>query len=122
MIPDDLLAFMGSAIKSVWTLELLLFLRRNASRSWTADELVRELRGSEFVVSQGLSELGAAGLVSPDGGETYRYAPAAPYLDGLVGRLEETYAARPSTVVRAILTAPNDKLQTFADAFKLRRE
>jgi hypothetical protein len=34
--------------------------------------------------------------------------------------LQETYAARPMAVVKAIMTAPNEKLRVFSDAFRLK--
>jgi hypothetical protein len=43
-------------------------------------------------------------------------------LDHAVGQVERVYAERPSAVVKAILSAPNDKIQSFADAFRLRKD
>ena len=112
----------GTSIKSVWMLELLLLLRRRTDQAWRPSELVRELRGSESIVSQGLSGLLTAGLIVEEEGKTYRYAPATAHLDGLAQRLEASYAQRPGAVVKAILTAPNDKLQNFADAFRFTKD
>lgn len=121
IIDEDLHSFIQSSIKSVWMLEMLLYLRRNSHRSWGPDELVRELRGSESVVSQGATGLLEAGLIAVDG-DRLQYAPSAPLLDLLAAKLETTYAQKPSSVIRAIHSAPGDKLQTFSDAFKLRRD
>ena len=122
MIERDLQDFIHGSIKSVWMLELLLFLRRHSSRAWSPEELVRELRGSDFVVDQSLAGLLAAGLVSTETSGTYRYAPAAPHIDRLAAQIEKAYRERPSAIVRMIVNAPNDKLQTFADAFKLKKD
>jgi hypothetical protein len=35
-------------------------------------------------------------------------------------RIEAVYAAKPMAVAKAIMSAPNDKLRIFADAFKLK--
>ncbi len=118
----DLLLFIQSSIRSVWSLELLLHLRRHSSRTWRPDELVRELRASDFVVSEALAALQAPGLVTPEQGGTYRYLPASADLDRLVGLLERQYRERPQSVTKAIFSAPSDKLQTFADAFRLKRD
>lgn len=118
----DLLQFIQSSIRSVWSLELLLHLRRHSSRYWKPDELVRELRASDFIVSEGLLALQTAGLVTPEGDGMYRYRPASADLDRLVGLLERQYGERPQSVTKAIFSAPSDKLQTFADAFRLKRD
>jgi DNA-binding GntR family transcriptional regulator len=119
---SDLLDFVRSSIRSVWTLELLLLLRRHPGRAWAPEELVRELRASEVVVGEGLPVLHAAGLVSAEPGGVYRYAPASPELDLLVRDLETLHRQRPFAVTKAIFSAPSDKLQTLADAFKLKKD
>jgi hypothetical protein len=119
---QELLRFIQAAIKSVWALELLLLLRRDTSgKGWSAERLTDETRSSRLVVDGVLATFKAAGLVAEIAEGAYRYG--APYaLDRLVGMLESEYAARPSVVIRAILSAPNDKVQTFAEAFRLRRD
>ena len=116
---EEVYAFVRQSIGSVWTLELLLLLQRNNARVWQADELVRELRSSQTIVDEGLARLRAAGLLSEsDGG--YIYRPASPDLQRLADDLQRIYAAKPISVVKAIMTAPNDKLRIFSDAFKLK--
>ena len=122
LIAGDVLEFIQSSFKSIWSLELLLFLQRSADRAWTTSELVRELRGSEHVVRQSLAALLAAGLVSAEANETFRYAPASPDLHRLALETERTYRERPGAVRQAILSAPNEKLRTFADAFRLKKD
>lgn len=121
MIESDLLDFVRSSFRSVWTLELLLFLRRNSAQSWSSPDLVRELRASELVVREGLATLERVGLVSPEADGMVRYAAAHPQLDQLVTRLDALYRERPLAVMQAIFS-PSDKLQTLADAFKFKKE
>jgi hypothetical protein len=122
MIADETLQFIRSSIKSVWALELLLFLRRNSSQSWTVDRLVSELRSSRFVISEVMSTFKSAGLILEESDGSLRYVPASSDLDRHVGLLEIEYSQRPTAVVKAILSAPNDKIQTFADAFKIKKD
>ena len=117
MLDDDLVTFIQGAIRSVWALEVLLLLRRERERTWTVATVARELRANERLVSDQLLALGAAGLVACD--DTCAYS-AAPGLDDLVGRLEAAWRERPGAVTRAIMAAPNEKLQIFADAFRFR--
>jgi hypothetical protein len=119
---DELREFLRHSIRSVWNIELLLWLNQHASRSWSPDDLVRELRASDLVVSQGITSLQQAGLIAADASGSYRYTPASSALDHLVQQLQRTYRERPSVVTRALFSAPNDKLATFADAFRLKKD
>ena len=122
VIEGELLEFVRTSIRSVWTLELLLLMWRSSSRRWTPGELVRELRASDSVVSDGLASLQTAGLVSPEGNGTFRYAPASPRLDYCVQQLAQAYRDRPTTATRVIFGNPNERLHTFADAFRLKKD
>jgi len=119
---DDLREFLRHSLRSVWNIELLLSLHRNPGRSWRPADLVRELRASDMVVDQGLAGLQQAGLVIAEADGSYRYVPASPRLDQLVLQLERAYRERPSTVTRALFSTADDKLNTFADAFRLKKD
>lgn len=97
-------------------------MRRHPSRSFAPAQLVAELRASDLVVSDGLAILQSSGLVSAERDGTFRYAPASPQIEQLVQRLDQLYRERPATVTRAIFSAPSDKLQVFADAFRLTKD
>ena len=120
-MPADLAAFIQTAIKSVWALELLLLLRRDAAKRWSIDALIQELRASTAVVVAGLAALSAAGLAE-ESDSRFRYRAATPELDALAQRLEQTYAQFPIAVTNAILAAPDDKMRIFADAFRLKKK
>lgn len=120
MTDEEVLAFVQGSIKSVWALELLLLLRRERRQAWSLEELIRELRSSEAAISEALTSLRDSGFLGSDAGEAYSYRPASPYLDATAARIEAVYAAKPMAVAKAIMSAPNDKLRIFADAFKLK--
>lgn len=122
MIPDAVLELIRSSIKSTWALELLLFIRRHAARLWTIDELTVELRSSPSLVTSILASLKKANLVREELGGLYRYAPGTPALDDLVRQLDDINAERPLALIREVISAPNDKLISFVDAFKLRKD
>lgn len=123
-MPDstETLAFIRDSFRSVWSLELLLLLKSDRSRSWAPDELVERLRGSESVVRQSLDSLVAGGLVLIDGEGAACYAPASADLQRLTDQAERLYAKRPDAVRRLIVLATNDQLTAFADAFRLRKD
>jgi hypothetical protein len=116
---QDLFGFIREQLRSVWALELLLLMRRKADRSWTLDELVSELRASHALVDDNLASFQRAGLVVAEDDGRYRFAPVAPVLTALCDQLDAAYRERPVTVINAIVSPP-DKLQSLADAFRIR--
>jgi hypothetical protein len=117
----ELTAFVREHFRSVWAVELLLVLKRDAERCWPPAELVRELRASTGLVNDNLNRFERTGLAVQEDAGCWRYRPAAPVLDQLCGRLETAYRERPVSIVN-IIAAPRDPLQSLADAFKFRRE
>jgi hypothetical protein len=117
---QDVLAFVGATVKSIWALELLLLLRRERERTWETDEVVRELRASTVVVREALASLAAAGLAATHEEGRFRYRPASEQIDSLVAAAQTLYLAKPVAVISAIATAPSEKLRIFAEAFRLK--
>ena len=116
----EILAFVSAFVRSVWTLELLILMRRQAERSWRVDELVRELRASTKVVQQSLAALQAAGLVAQGEGDMFGFRPASAQMEAFAQGAEALYREKPVTVIGAIAMAPDEKLRIFSDAFKLK--
>jgi hypothetical protein len=104
----------------VWTLELLLFLKQHDTTAWSVDQLVRELRGSRLLVADLALGLHRAGLIE-QAAEAYRYRPSSADLRNLVEQLEQLSIERPLAVRSTILAAPHDKVQVFADAFRIKK-
>jgi hypothetical protein len=117
---DDVLGFVQRSIKSVWALELLLLLRRDRQRIWRAEDMVLEMRSSDAAVGEALAGLRSIGFVTADSAGLHTYQPASAELDRIAERIQEVYAAKPLAVVKAITSAPNDKLRLFSDSFKLK--
>lgn len=115
----ELVAFAREHIRSVWAVELLLLLRRDAARCWAPDELVRELRASTTLVRDNLAGFQKSGLAIEDDAGCWRYAPALRTLDDLATRLEAAYRERPVAIIN-LISAPPDPIQGLADAFKWR--
>jgi predicted transcriptional regulator len=117
---DQALALIRTVIRSVWALELLLLMRNQPTRAWSAEELVRELRANLPLIEHNLRQLVAGGLVVRDDGD-FRYGPASPTLDEACASLERAYRERPVAIVNLIVGAATDNVQGFADAFRLKR-
>ena len=122
MKESDILDFVRSSIGSVWALELLRVVGGRPERAWQHDELVRELRSSPAAVAGAALLLERAGLLAREGEHVCRYRPASPELDHVGELVRKVYAAKPATVIGAIFEMPDDKLRSFAEAFKFSKE
>jgi DNA-binding IclR family transcriptional regulator len=117
----ELLDFAKAAFRSVWPMELLLLLSQEPRQVWHVEELARELRASREVITQGLKALTAVGFVAfADQG--YCFQTKSAELSAVAIELLELYNLKPRAVARAIFSTPADRIQTFADAFRLRKD
>jgi hypothetical protein len=117
---EDVLAFIQAKLRSVWAVELLSLLKNHPEKEWPPEALVRELRSSEVVVSEALGNLRRERFIAEAGGGTVRYAPATDELNQMGHAVVKLFAAKPVSVVKAVLDAPNEKLRIFSEAFKLK--
>ena len=113
--------FIRSTFRSVWSLEMLLHLKRE-SGFWSAQELVGALRGSQLIVAQGMDALFAAGLIEIDGDGRARYQPASIELGQFMDEAEALYVRSPDAVRRMIVNAAQGSLAAFAAAFQLKKD
>ncbi len=118
---DEIADFIRSSFRSVWSLELLLLLKREP-RLWSRAELVAALRASDLIVANGLEALAAAGLAIVDEAKNGAYRPASDDLARLADGTECLYARSPDAVRRLIVGAIPNPLAAFADAFRLRKD
>ena len=122
-LPDDVTHFLARHISSVMQLEVLLALRAEA-RPVTTRQLIRGIGGSVDQVLHAILALEQSGLVEQLDDETdigARYV-AEGKLDATVANVAQEYAKRKVRVVTFLLRDPSDPLESFSDAFKLRRD
>jgi hypothetical protein len=121
--PADIKQFIADQIDSVAELELLLLLRNDPSKEWTPQEAGKALYASADGISMQMAALHSKRLLAAGTGEpTYVYRPANAELSGQVDRLADLYCHRRVAVITAIYTKPIDKIRSFADAFRLRKD
>jgi DNA-binding transcriptional ArsR family regulator len=118
-VDRDVFQFIREHVRSVWALELLLRLKHDPERCWSVEELVGDLRASHSLVTDNLTAFEDAGLVVADDRGCFRYQPAAAVLAKVCDDLDATYRTKPVTVIRWI-SAPTERLQSLADAFKFK--
>jgi hypothetical protein len=121
--PPDIKQFIADNIDSIAQLELLLLLRSQPAKSWTADEAASALYAAPDVIALQLADLQSKHLLAAGSQESsVAYRPQTGELAHLVDRLAELYRDRRVAVVSAVYSKPVDKIRSFADAFRLRKD
>ena len=123
-LPDNVIAFIRKHIDSVEQLEMLLLLKRRADRDWTAAQVSRELSSHPDSATARLSEFCSKGLVIEKRSAesiSYQYRPI-PGLDSTLAQVAQAYGMYPVRLINLIFSKPIDRIRTFSDAFKFRKE
>lgn len=119
-IPPQIATFVSECVGSIAELELLLLLAEDPTKVWTIEAIARHLYVTPASVEDVLVRMMTRELLS-HGAEGYCFAPRSPELVETVNALKELYAKRRLKVVEMIYSGPADKYQSFADAFRLRK-
>jgi hypothetical protein len=120
-IRADLRDFIVNEIGSISELELLLLLFQEPQKAWNAQEAAKALYTAEDATAALLDRFRVRGLAAVDSDGAYTFAARSPELQQLVADLAELYQSRRVTVINLIYAGPVQKLQSFADAFRLRK-
>lgn len=111
---------------SVDAAELLLALAGEPERWWSAGELARKLAPgtsiSESDVARYLELFQAGAVIALGPDKRVQFRPANAPIAEHVRMLALAYKERPVTLFRVIYALRDTKIQSFADAFKLRRK
>lgn len=119
-IASEVLQFIDRNIASVDQLEILLLLRGDRTRSWSAAQVGAELRSNPEVAASRLAAMCELGLLVCEPAGAYRYAPVDADVDRVVARFEEAYRHYRLRIIERIFSKP-DGLSAFADAFRIRK-
>jgi hypothetical protein len=120
---EDLILLIRMVIPAFAAAEVLVFMVQNSDEAKTASELAEALRPSVIGVSviEGyLAAFKARELVREEAPQKFRYSPATTVLDQSARALVTAFNERPVTLIRAIYTLADSKIQSFADSFRLR--
>jgi len=123
-IPGEVRQLIARHVPTMEHVEVLLLLARAPEQWRTVEEIRGELRLPPTALpARTVAALEVSGLVESDARTpvAYRYAPSTAALRRAVELLAIAYNERPVTLVRLIYERPS-AVQSFADAFKLRKE
>lgn len=116
-LPKNVRQLIVRHIDSVQQVEILALLRSAPDRDWSVAEISRSLHIAPAASQTWLDAFAAARLVRrTDAG--YRHGNHAAAADQLV----DWYSRRRSAVVESIYSKPSTAIQSFSDAFRLRRD
>ena len=117
---DEFCSFLKASIPGVDVADLLLLLYRRRDDAFTPEEAVATLGPGVTVADAGryLESFAASNLAEAAQGR-YRFRDSAQ--SPMVETLAQAFSRRPVTLVRIIYALRDSKIQTFADAFKLRK-
>ena len=124
-IPPHVRQFIAEHVDSVMQLEVLLMLAGRPGQVWTSAALAEQLRIDPAWVETQLRAMAAGGLVVvPEGHPSteYRFEPRTADVARAIDDLATAYADRRVTVIGLIFAKPLDKIRSFADAFRIRKD
>jgi hypothetical protein len=120
----DLIDFIRRCIPTYQAAEVLLFFAAHPERSFSPEDVVVSMRPVVITLpaaKEYLRLFAAQGLVAEDAGR-FAYAPRSADLEDSIGWLAHAYNETPVTLIRVIYQVADANIQSFADAFKLRRD
>lgn len=121
-IPEDVQLMIQRHLATMDHVELLMILRGGREDSFTLQQLAEKMRKPAPMVEQCLESLTRGGLAAQLTDGTYRYAAREETLDRTAEAVVKLYNERPVTLVRLLYERPPSAVNTFADAFKIRKQ
>ncbi|MEP7119403.1 MAG: hypothetical protein ABJE95_00610 [Byssovorax sp.] len=119
-IDEQVRRFLATHVSSIEQLEVLLLLRANEGREWSAEECSRELRSDRRWIEERLGDLAARGFLVAHEIEAvlkYRYAPTPSDARALVDAVAKAYKERRHGVINLIYGKIESDAVSFSDAF-----
>ncbi len=119
--PPDVKQFIAQHIHSLAQLEVLLMLRADPARRWTAEEVAKQLYMTANVATDLLFDLQRRQFVEW-AKPSFRYQPASADVGAAIDRLASLYDERRVAVTTEIYSKPVSFVKAFSDAFRLRED
>lgn len=107
-------------IHSVAQLETLLFMRARGGIAVRADDVAREQKIGGDMAADLLQDLVGRGFLK-NSSEGFVYSPSSDLAKG-VDAVADAYRTYRVAIINLIFSKPSEGVQSFADAFRLRRD
>jgi DNA-binding IclR family transcriptional regulator len=112
-----------AAVPSLQAAELLTLLQADPERWWELAELQARLRTAGLPDAEAtrlLQLVEARGLLATGADRRLQFRPADPALAAHMRTLARAYKERPVTLIRMIYALRDQRIRSFADAFRLK--
>ena len=119
-ISAQLKQFIFEFVDSVELIEVLLLIRNNSEKWYSANQISAELRSSPTSISKRLSRLANIGLLEQDKSDLFRFHPDSQELKDIVSELSNEYLLRRHAIFELIFSSSKTARQ-FADAFIVKK-
>ncbi len=119
--PAPLRQFIGQNLESLAQLEVLLHLREHPDRQIHPGEIASRLALTSEMAHTILADLVRRSFLAKTN-NCFRYQPASEESRQLIDSLAEAYRDRRLAVTTEIYSKPLEKVKTFAEAFRFRKE
>jgi hypothetical protein len=118
-VSERLKAFLGQRLSSLDQIEVVMLLRADPARSWTAPEVAGALGTAPETAAMRLFLLASGGLIAfePSAIPRYRYAAVDAETTAMLEELSGVLSTNRDAVLTAI-ESPRDPIRSFSDAFK----
>jgi DNA-binding MarR family transcriptional regulator len=123
--PEHFVRFIDANIESIDQLEILRVLGEDVEKTWAADKLAVECQIKPSNIAANLAALEKRGLLRTQLQESSlvaRFVQTTPEMETALRQLLQFYQERPVTLIKLIYARANDRLNSFAEAFRLRKE
>jgi hypothetical protein len=98
-------------------------MRSDPQKAWTAKEAGSKLYANADGISLLMRDLKDKRiLATPGNDQTYVYRPESIDVSRMIDSLAELYREWRVAVITAVYSKPIDRIQSFADSFRLRKE
>jgi len=122
VLAADLRFFILNNINSVVQLEGLLLLQMQPNTPFTVEDISRRLYISEDDSRDLLSDLTERGFLAQRSKDSFIYQPRTPELQAMTERIVDAHSHHLVLLTKFIHSQPRNKVQKFADAFRIRKD
>jgi hypothetical protein len=121
-ITEEAQQFIAQHVQSIEQLEIFLTLGNGEDRSWSVDEVFRKIQSNEKSISDCLGYFLKQGVAILEKEGRYKISREPSNLVPIASELQKAYRERQVTIIEMIYKKPPRQIQSFADAFRLRKD
>ena len=122
-VSDALHELLKQRLSSLDQVEVVLLLRADRSRAFTAPEVAKALSSAPEAAAMRLFLLASSGLLAFEAASVprYRYVELDAESEGLLDELAALYESDRRALTALVETTAPDPIRSFTDAFKLKK-